>query len=154
MSRLWNTRANLLIQIEPRRGWFFGGGGGFSHKANQKNSDFYPSRSNAGSSTALTVIFLNASEKASDISESAWPRCGNRETKGAADVTFRVEGFRAPAFGVFYPDCSRVTSGWNYLGHNEEREVRRVCGDTPWAKVQTSRDLTLVTPGQSEQSQP
>lgn len=69
-------------------------GGTFSHKANKKTSDFYPSRSNAGSSTALAVIFLNASEKASDISESAWPRCGNRETKGAADVTFRCEGLK------------------------------------------------------------
>lgn len=78
-----------------------GGGGTFSHKANQKNSDFSPSQSNTGSSTALAVIFLNASEKASDISESAWPRCGNRETKGAADVTFRCEGLKLRLSVVF-----------------------------------------------------
>lgn len=95
-------------KLSPEEGGFLEGGGTFSHKANQKNSDFYPSRSNAGSSTALTVIFLNASEKASDISESAWPRCGNRETKGAADVTFRVEGLEL-WLSVFFTQTAAVS---------------------------------------------
>lgn len=100
----WTFRSKL----SPEEGVFFGGGGTFSHKANQKNSDFYPSRSNAGSSTALAVIFLKASEKAPDISESAWPRCGNRETKGAADVTFRCEGLKL-RLSVFFTQTAAVS---------------------------------------------
>lgn len=82
---------------------FLEGGGtlSFSHEANQKNSDFYPTRSNVSSSTALSVIFLNASEKAPDIPESAWPRCGKRDTMGAADVTFRCEGLKLRLSVVF-----------------------------------------------------
>lgn len=72
-----------------------------------------PSQPNISSSRTLTVIFLPAPEKASDIFGSVWPCCSNRERKGAAD--------EAPASCP--SDVNVYSSGFLYPPRKKKKKV-------------------------------